>query len=62
MNLSFRLNFYVFQLVHAAKNTEKVLIINEMITALIVKEKRTDYKKNNENVKIRSVKNEKKNF
>ena len=62
MNLSFRLNFYVFQLVYAAKNTEKVLIINEMMTTLIVKKKRTDYEQNNENVKTRSVKNEKKNF
>ena len=45
MNLSFRLNFYVFQLVHAAKNTEKVLIINEMITALIVEKKEFIMKK-----------------
>ena len=59
INLSFRLNSYVFQLVHAAKNTKKVLIINEMITALIVEKKRTDYKKNNENTKTRSVKDEK---
>ena len=50
MNLSFRLNFYVFQLVHAAKNTEKVFIINEIMTALII-EKKIDYKKNNENAK-----------
>ena len=60
MNLSFRLNLYVFQLVHAAKNTEKVLIINEIMTALIVEKKRTDYEKNNEDAKTRSVKNEKK--
>ena len=62
INLSFRLNFYVFQFVHAAKNTEKMLIINEMITTLIIEEKRTDYEKNNKNVKTRSVKNKKKIF
>ena len=58
MNLSFRLNLYVFQLVHAVKNTEKMFIINEMMTALIVEKKRTDYEKNNENAKTRSVKKE----
>ena len=31
-----------------------------MMTALIVEEKRTDYEKNNENVKTWSVKNERK--
>ena len=31
-----------------------------MMTALITEKKRTDYKKNNEDVKTRSVKNEKK--
>ena len=60
MSLSARLNFYVFQLVHAAKNLEKVFTINEMMTALIVEEKRTDYDENKEDAKARSVKNEKK--
>ena len=59
MNLLFRLNFYVFQLVHAVKNTEKEVIINEIMTALIAEKKRTDYEKKNENVKTQSVKNEK---
>ena len=34
MNLSLCLNFYILQLVHATKNTEKMLIINEIMTVL----------------------------
>ena len=60
MNLPIRLNTYVFQLVHAAKNLEKMLIINEMMTALIAEKKKTDYDENKKNAKARSVKNEKK--
>lgn len=49
MNLSIRLNFYVFQLMHAAKNLKKMFIINEMITTLIIEKKRFDYEKNENN-------------
>lgn len=59
MSLSLRLNFYVFQLVHAAKNLRKMFIINKMMAGLIAKEKRTDYEENNEDSKTRSVKNAK---
>ena len=59
MGLPLRLNPYVFQLVHAAKNLGKVLTIDEMVAALIAEEKRTDYEENNEDSKARSVKNAK---
>ena len=41
MSLSSRLNPYVFQLVHAAKNVEKELTIDEMMAALTTEEKKS---------------------
>lgn len=41
MGLPFRFNPYVFQLVHAAKNAEKELTIDEMVAALAAEEKKS---------------------
>lgn len=43
MGLPARLNPYVFGLVHTAKTSGKVLTFDEMVTALVAEEKRSDY-------------------
>ena len=58
MNLSFRLNLYIFQLMHDAKISIKKFIIDEMITILIAK-KKSDYEKNQKNEKTQTIKNKK---
>lgn len=59
MGLPARLNPYVFQLVHGAKTSGKVLTIDEIVAALVAEEKRTEYDENNEDAKARALKNQK---
>ena len=56
MRLSSYLNFYIFQLIYIVKDSDRELTIDEIIVALIEKQKRNNY--NEEKTKLaRVVKN-----